>query len=493
VFAKLLLSGADGVSVAAGLNAKTYPALGDLGISGEGHASILDTRLFKPAARAGNHEPVHRIVAEYGAARHLVGLFKDAGNTFSVRQCLTVIAPNGVPRDELRGLLGWMAALGAQETQNAIITLDPYAVLSNGDPSRLTPQSKRGLLDGLSRVSEEDPLFRRNDFWRNFSASGFFTADTVEALRNIIDRPEEGHLKGLVLELLESSSAIEALVPELERELLNPDASDNVRTSALDCLINRQGHNWEPILGILAREAGELGLRLAAKIVQRVGPGCVARETILRILEAGGALYGERDDRRRSSRYHLRRLVKTFDEPLTIWLLNEVTESLSCQCGARFASACHCRDGSSKIAGLLLDHYFKISSGLHDPTRLRHWLEGLNFHNPKGAGDSAAVRALQADDDLRFAIQKIVLRDLRSDEAINDVHFHYLYDDGGHSGLSLKSIDVCRLVDWAFEMENSSLWGRLIPPRPSVYSRSTWKPDPLRAQMRVQAREKLPF
>ena len=54
VFAKLLLSGSEGVAVYASLDER-YPALGDLGIRGEGHASILDTRLFKPAVSAHLH------------------------------------------------------------------------------------------------------------------------------------------------------------------------------------------------------------------------------------------------------------------------------------------------------------------------------------------------------------------------------------------------------------------------------------------------------
>ena len=235
VFAKLLLSGADGVSVSAGLDERTYPALGDLGIRGDSQASILDTRLFKPAARSGNHEPVHRIVAEYGAARHLIRLINDASNPFSSRQCLAVIAPNGTSRDELRGLLGWMAALGTQETQEAIIAVDSYAVLANGDPSRLSPRSKLLLLDGLVALSAEDPFFRRNDFWRSFSASGFFTADTVDAVRFILNQPEDGgHLKSLVFQLLEGSSAIDDLVPELENHLLDPASTENVRVGAVD-------------------------------------------------------------------------------------------------------------------------------------------------------------------------------------------------------------------------------------------------------------------
>jgi hypothetical protein len=142
VFSKLLLAGAEGVSVAAEIDGRTYPQLGDLSIGNEDCTSILDTRLFKPANRAGCHEPVHRIVAEYGAARHLNCLIEDPATMFSAAQCLSVAAPNGVSRDELRGLLGWIAALGTRETQEAVIEIDPYAVLSNGDPSRLTSSSK---------------------------------------------------------------------------------------------------------------------------------------------------------------------------------------------------------------------------------------------------------------------------------------------------------------------------------------------------------------
>lgn len=158
VFAKLMLSGADGVSVARSSDERRYPQLTTLGVEARDIHAILDTKLFKPARAEGQHEPVHRIVAEYSAARHLNRLIVDATSKFSAPQCMSIIAPNGVTRDELRGLLGWLAALGSQQVQDLAIATDPYAVLANGDPSLLTPRSKTRLVEELLKLEALDPV-----------------------------------------------------------------------------------------------------------------------------------------------------------------------------------------------------------------------------------------------------------------------------------------------------------------------------------------------
>ena len=92
-----------------------------------------------------------------------------------LEQLLSIIAPNSMVRNELRGLIGWMASLGSKSVQERLIQLDPYAVLANGDPSQLVHSSKVSLLTRLKEVEAEDPYFRRGDFWRKFNVSGFFT------------------------------------------------------------------------------------------------------------------------------------------------------------------------------------------------------------------------------------------------------------------------------------------------------------------------------
>ncbi|MBN9268415.1 MAG: hypothetical protein J0I75_28340, partial [Hyphomicrobium sp.] len=132
VMAKLLLSGSAGLTTKETLADIDYPYLQALACSNvEIACAALDTKLFRPAADANHHEPVHRIVSEYCAAQHLVNRISDHRLPLSLKRVLAVVAPNGGVRDELRGLLGWMAAVGTERVQRSAIELDPYAVLAN--------------------------------------------------------------------------------------------------------------------------------------------------------------------------------------------------------------------------------------------------------------------------------------------------------------------------------------------------------------------------
>ena len=63
VFAKLLLSGAAGVSAREDIGDDAYPYLRAVGPDDRIVTFALDTRLFKPTSSVNRHEPVHRIVA----------------------------------------------------------------------------------------------------------------------------------------------------------------------------------------------------------------------------------------------------------------------------------------------------------------------------------------------------------------------------------------------------------------------------------------------
>ena len=95
---------------------------------------------------------------------------------------------NGIVRDELRGLVGWMAALGDKYIQESLIDIDPYAVIANGDPSQLLSSSKKYLLQKLMVLVEEDPFFRRNDMWRSFSIVNFLMINRYLSYKNFIGR-----------------------------------------------------------------------------------------------------------------------------------------------------------------------------------------------------------------------------------------------------------------------------------------------------------------
>lgn len=484
VLARLLLSGSDGVSMAALAEGPTFPRLADLGLPDQRLPSILDTRLFRPAAGADRHEPVHRIVAEHCAARALVQRIDDPANAFTVKQCLSLVAPNGATRDDLRGLLGWMAALGSQNVQDAAIDVDPYAVLSNGDPSRLSVRSRHRLLEALGKLEADDPFFRRVDRWRSFSASGFFSPDIVDAIRPMIVREGEGDLRALLLELLSGSPAVTLLRPELEAIVLDAAATPQCRHAALDCLVNAKldlAFMVDPLIASATNEA----LRLAAKIVGYLGVARLPREKLRDLLLACANLYPA-DPRERErvigSRYFIRILVRDFDADLCGWLLDEITQGVACTCGAR-SWECHCRDGISKIAGHLLDRLFDIAEAPRDTVRIWRWLKPLNYHRAASAKDSAAVRVLQEEHHLRREIQRKIFEGLNTREAMIDQGI----DRYGHAGLSFQYDDIRPMMDHAVATGNVELWDFFVHSHNFYRARGERGPDELRNYARQQA------
>ncbi|WP_127107344.1 hypothetical protein [Pararhodobacter zhoushanensis] len=490
VFARLLLSGCDGVAMADFAEGPTFPRLADLGLPDQRLPSILDTRLFRPAAGADRHEPVHRIVAEHCAARALVQRVDDPANTFTVKQCLSLVAPNGATRDDLRGLLGWMAALGSQNVQDAAIDVDPYAVLSNGDPSRLSVRSRHRLLEALGKLEADDPFFRRVDRWRNFSASGFFSPDIVDAIRPMIVRETGGDLRALLLELLSGSPAVTALRPELKAIILDDTATPRCRHAAFDCLA-REELDLAPMIDPLIASGTNEALRLAAEIVTHVGVRRQPRERLRDLLLSCANLYPtdpKERDRVIGSRYFIRILVRDFDADLCGWLLDEITRGLTCTCGAR-PWDCHCRDGISKIAGHLLDRYFDIAEAPRDPARIWSCLKPLHFHRSVGAKDSPAVRVLHEEHHLRREIQRLMFDGLTTREAMIDQRT----DRYGHAGLSFLRDDIRPAMDYAFATDNFELWDFFSPSHHFYAGPSERGPNDLRRYARWQAQQKPAF
>lgn len=173
LFAKLLLSGATGITTVESLNVRDFPYINGLCRDASKAAFLIDMRLLKPSDEPEEQEPVHRIVAEYCAASYLATRVKDPKDRLSLKRVLAIVAPNGVTRDELRGMVGWMAAQGHEPLQLRLIELDPYAVLANGDPSQLVTTAKRALLSPLDKLADFEPLFRRSDTWRRFNVGKF--------------------------------------------------------------------------------------------------------------------------------------------------------------------------------------------------------------------------------------------------------------------------------------------------------------------------------
>ncbi|KHE00586.1 hypothetical protein NL54_15880 [Pantoea stewartii] len=496
VYVKLLLSGAEGVSTIDATASRMYPMLPELFSGSTACYDILSTQLFKPGDKEDHHRPVHKIVAEYCAADYLIKRINDPGDVLTLTKCLPVIAPNGTARDELRGLLGWMAALGNKLIQESIIELDAYAVLANGDPSQLERSSKRKLLHRLKVIEAADPYFRRSDFWRRFSAAGFFTQDVIEEIKPLLTMGNDGHLRDLILELLTDSPISCQLTPELSLLTLNPNESEHIRTLASRCLLNVKEYDFTGALAVLIFEASNISLNIAAKAIEVTGPEKFNHTYLSGFLRVCANLYPvhkEQFERVVSSRYFIKKLISCFSQHTLESLLDELTHNLHCHCGKN-SYECDCRNGISKIVGSMVDRYFELTQAPYDPVRLWQWIGNLNFHRQCQPDQSKSVQVLRENDTLRQEIIAYVFRPLTDRKEIFNIRVEKF--DGhlhSHSGLHLWRNDYKFILNLAFGTDNIDLWASFIVNHQRYKNKEEYGFDDLRTQMRQHALSKPAF
>src|SRR5690606_23846277 len=364
IFAKLLLSGSEGVSTNVDGLDTLYPRIDTL-IRLDNvdlYPSLLSSRLFKLAENESIHQPSHKIIAEFTAANYLVKKIYADRNHISLHQCLSIIAPNGIVRDELRGLVAWMAALGNKFIQETLINIDPYAVLANGDPSQLLPSSKKYLLEKLICLVEEDPYFRRSDMWRTFSISGFFDNDSVTTIKYILAKSDKGLLRGLVLELIENAIILESLLPELEEILMNEAIDKYIRELAGIRLTEIVNYEAAQTINRLIEQGTKSSLNIVAHLIEKINIKSLSFEVILRFLEKCTFLYPNKNVGREitiGERYFIKNFITNLDYELVVNLLDKLSHDLYCTC-KKEQYDCYCRNGISKIIGVLLDRYFEL-------------------------------------------------------------------------------------------------------------------------------------
>lgn len=489
VFTKLLLSGSESVCISEAIETRVSPCL--VSLSKIASDEIFATRLFKPGHREGQHQPTHKIVAEYCAAYYLVKRISDPVDSLTLQHVMPIIAPNSVVRSELRGLLGWMATLGQQSMQEAAIKLDPYAVLANGDPSQLITDSKHQLIKGLIDTEASDPYFRRTDAWRSFSMANFFTKDIAEIIKPVLMKTTGGHLRGLILELLVGSDLSEELSEELRGIVLGKNESHDIRLLANKCLLEVNNYNHSSIIDLLIDEGSNISLSIASEAIIKIGFHHYEKSLLESFLRACIKLYP--DDGRILSRtigehFFIYHFISYLELEETVWLLNTLTKNLSCICGMSVYD-CECRNGISKVTGKLLDQYFYLSDPPHNPAEIWSWVKNLHYH---GTGsmtqESKAVQALQHDTELREGMLEYVFGGLTDREYIYTLkNEKFSASSYSHAGLNFCLDDIKFIVDLAFKQGNPALWSCFFESHYFYASRENQGPNELRRYMRQQA------
>ncbi len=493
MFCKILLSGAIGVA-ATEINAdRDFPYHGSLTDVQAGVAAIA-TGLFSPTEDADHHEPIHRIVAEFGAASYLTSRLDNPADPLSVRRIYSIIAPNSTVRDELRGMLAWMAIEGGPSIERAVIELDPYTIISNGDPSLLSSPSKLLLLKALSELADLNPNFRGADEWREFSADGFFTDEVVLFVQQMLsDGAGSDSVKSLLLELLKGTRAAEKLTDVVSDLLLDPAKGEGQRLLALRVLVDNPKFDRNTVFRKLLVQSEYTSSMLAANLFEKFYPSQMSfidGLQLLRVIETTCYPGGREVEIDRPSRYFITLLVSVFNYQDTIALLNALSEDLSCDCPRSHLYDCFCRYGRSCLVGKLLDHLFELDEQMPTASQIWCWLKNVRYPRAKASRGSSAVFALQNNDLIRQEIHQLAFGELKDWEDISDLNYA-LQTGLGHSGLAFKEADYRALIDFAFENDNDLLWSVYIP-RHRVNEKGPFE-IPLRSHMRAQAMEKRAF
>lgn len=490
IFAKLLLSGAEGVTISQAESNKLYPLLSSLFSDKKIPRSILSTRLFKPGKKEGNHQPVHKIVAEYCAAKYFIERIESNVKALSISQCMSIIAPNGVVRDELRGLLGWMATIGNRSLQESIIEVDPYTVLASGVPSELHPKARIKLIRRLRSVSQDDPFFRRSDEWRRFSIHGFFTSAVAEEIKDILDEKNDGQLKKLVLELIEDSDAIDILREELCALVLNPQEQESVRRLAFFRLSEAKSAFNENFLKALLLECSPLSLNIAAIFLKRRENSLDEVDMLVKFFHDSANIHS------RSvfifSESELKKAIDSLIDKLTLdmtdTILDRLSSTLTCTCH-RYLYACKCSRALSEIIFSLLDRHMALATAPHDPVQVWMWLKNLNIACSNFKHDRISVRVLREDDALRHGIYALAFGSLTHIDELVLTRKKSFLGNWSHPGLHIGVEDHYFLLELAFELGNEALWESLLV----AHIRQTFPKDQfcidLRQLCRKHARE----
>jgi hypothetical protein len=386
-----------------------------------------------------------------------------------------------------------MASVGTERIQRAVIELDAYAVLANGDPSQLTNKSKKLLLQQLTDIAEKNPGFRRGDYWRRFSVGGFITIDLVDDIRYMLRSTAlTSPLLDLVLELISNSGGPASLLDDVRAIMLDAKADRHARTLGARAALKLGMVPADGDCETLIREGSVVSLRLAADLISVAGVEKFPPETVDILLQGfidiSPPRLAYRDDDGYMAEHYLKHIISQLSAERTTEILDRLTTGLKCIC-EKPDYDCHCRHGVSKIVGKLLDHYFGKPEISHDPDRVWEWIKNLWYEHGGSAEKSASIKALIEDNELRHQLHCRAFKDVVDPEAAWEVQWRL--NGHSHSGLTFYEDDQMRMAEHAFTTNNPGLWSAFWA-RPSNQKEKRG-PDPYRRRLREQAAQKPDF
>ncbi|MGO4619587.1 NACHT domain-containing protein [Ensifer sp. 2TAB8] len=459
IFAHLILSGSVGIATGSRKSSPVgfvpFAELGGMG-HGEEVQAVLKTRLFKSEAE-GQLVPVHRVIAEYHAARWLS---KRLDTKLSQRRLFRLIEFAGGVPSALRGLHAWIGYFFPQVFSRCA-DADPYGFLRYGDISRLSAANARHLLRALSKLAEEDPYFRSED-WGVRAVAGLGRSELKQDIVELITSPQRHmQLSALILGSLAGSALTSELVPELLALIEDKSAPYVERIHAAEALAKSGvSVDWLWMMEMLLGQRRLDSNRLVVELIAIVGPSNFGPAIIA---DALVALNGMNESERRESRIFGSdyRLFELTPPDLARQVLDCIAKRVIEKQRPR-----HWHPGRSMTSAIQRLLLSAIDGAEIDPRRFWSWVEYLEGRTGYHEDATATIKVyLQARDDFRRGVQRIVLYDTTIDGAPWMAIVHEL--PRSVSGLMLSTDDAASfLLEIADEATPTpyqiELWGDLV-------------------------------
>lgn len=411
IFAHLILSGSVGVAIGSRrlspMGFVPFAELAGMGAGAEAQA-VLKTRLFKSEAE-GQLVPVHRVIAEYHAARWLGQRLETQ---LSERRLFGLIEFAGGVPSALRGLHAWLGYFAPQVFARCADT-DPYGFLRYGDTGRLSVANARYLLRALTKLAEEDPYFRSED-WGVRAVAGFGRPELKQEIVALITSPQRHtQLSALILESLSGSALTSEIVPVLLMLIKDKSAPYVERIRSAEALAkSRVSIDWPSVIETLLGHRRLDSSRLAAESIAVVRP---TNFSPLVIADALIALNGMNESERRESRIFGPdyQLIDRTPPDLAQRVLDNIAQRVREKSRPR-----HWHPGRAMMSAIQRLLLSAIDGAEVDAGRFWEWVAYLEGSTGYNEDATATIKEyLRANDRLRREIQRIVLYDTTIDGA----------------------------------------------------------------------------
>lgn len=420
VFAHLLLSGTVGI---ADLPPSDTPVgfvpiseATDLASSGVVNAAIK-SRLFESIGE-NLFTPVHRIIAEFLAAKWLAKRLSDGLSSRRLFAALNY--GDGVP-SALRGLHAWLGYFDHNSAPQ-VMQSDPFGFLRYSDTGRMSRPLAETLLKSLDALADKNPYFRSED-WSRKSIDGLARVDLKNQIEEIITRKgRRSHLSTLLLESIKGAPLAKALAPTLLAIASNEHAIFAERSAAVEALAGSGAPtNWKILIGKLRKEGSQDSKRLAVECAALIhGSGLKPRLLADIILETHRPFSDDDSDHILGTDFLL---IKNLGAELSADVLDEIAKTIIKSRSNSYSVP----NGSLATTINRLIAVAIGSSRAISAERMWPWLSALGGAEGYGLETKGVIADfLHSNSELRNEIQRFALRPSDTEESNTWVAIHHL-------------------------------------------------------------------